>query len=69
MIMNSQTVEIYGSINSEDEKLSYASLSILDSNIGTIADENGNFKLKVNLSKHIFQKKFIWMTPKLICKI
>ena len=52
MIMNSQTVEIYGSINSEDEKLSYASLSILDSNIGTIADENGNFKLKVNLSKH-----------------
>ena len=52
MIMNSQTVEIYGSINSEDEKLSYASLSILDYNIGTIADENGNFKLKVNLSKH-----------------
>tara|TARA_X000000368_G_scaffold110454_1_gene85947 strand:+ start:4457 stop:6700 length:2244 start_codon:yes stop_codon:yes gene_type:complete len=50
--MNSQTVEIYGSINSEDEKLSYASLSILDYNIGTIADENGNFKLKVNLSKH-----------------
>lgn len=52
IIINSQNVEIKGTINSEYGELSYASVSILDSNIGTITDEKGNFKLKANLSKH-----------------
>jgi hypothetical protein len=30
--------------------LSYANLILLDSDLGTIADENGNFKLKADLS-------------------
>ena len=41
MVINSQIVEINGTINSEFGILSYASVSILESKTGTIADENG----------------------------
>ena len=52
MVINSQIVEINGTINSEFGILSYASVSILESKTGTIADEKGNFYLKADLSKH-----------------
>ena len=46
----SQVMDIKGSVYSDSEVLSYASVSILDSNLGVIADENGKFDLKVDLS-------------------
>ena len=48
----SQFTEIKGSVNSDLELLSYASVSILDSDLGVIADENGEFVLQVDLSIH-----------------
>ena len=48
----SQSTEIKGSVNSDSGLLSYASVSVLDSDLGVIADENGNFNLKLDLSIH-----------------
>ena len=48
----SQFTEIKGSVNSELGSLSYASVSILDSDLGVIADENGEFVLQVNPTIH-----------------
>ena len=48
----SQFTEIKGSVNSDFGSLSYASASILDSDLGVISDENGEFVLQVNLSIH-----------------
>ena len=48
----SQVTEIKGSVNSEFGVLSYASLSILDSDLGIIADEKGEFNLQLDLSIH-----------------
>ena len=48
----SQVVEIKGSVSSEDGVLSYASVSVLDSDLGIIADENGEFSLELDLSVH-----------------
>ena len=46
----SQSTEIKGTVNSDSGLLSYASVSVLDSDLGVIADENGNFNLKLDLS-------------------
>ena len=48
----SQSTEIKGTVNSDFGLLSYASVSVLDSDLGVIADENGNFNLKLDLSIH-----------------
>jgi len=48
----SQVIDIKGSVYSDSELLSYASVSILDSDLGVIADEYGKFNLKVDLSVH-----------------
>ena len=48
----SQVINIKGSVYTESEGLSYASVSILDSDLGVIADEYGKFNLKVDLSVH-----------------
>ena len=48
----SQVTEIKGSVSSEDGVLSYASVSVLDSDLGIIADENGEFSLELDLSVH-----------------
>ena len=48
----SQSTEIKGTVNSDSGLLSYASVSVLDSDLGVIADENGNFNLKLDLSIH-----------------
>ena len=48
----SQSTEIKGTVNSDSGLLSYASVSLLDSDLGVIADENGNFNLKLDLSIH-----------------
>ena len=48
----SQVIDIKGSVYSDSEVLSYASVSILDSDLGVIADEYGKFNLKVDLSVH-----------------
>ena len=48
----SQSTEIKGTVNSDFGLLSYASVSVLDSDLGVIADENGNFNLKLDLSVH-----------------
>ena len=48
----SQSKEIKGTVNSDSGLLSYASVSVLDSDLGVIADENGNFNLKLDLSIH-----------------
>ena len=48
----SQSTEIRGTVNSDFGLLSYASVSVLDSDLGVIADENGNFNLKLDLSIH-----------------
>ena len=48
----SQVVEIKGSVSSEDGVLSYASVSVLGSDLGIIADENGEFSLELDLSVH-----------------
>ena len=46
----SQYIDINGNVRSNSGALSYANLILLDSDLGTIADENGNFKLKADLS-------------------
>ena len=48
----SQNVELNGSVSSNYGPVSYANLILLDSTTGTVADENGDFKLKVDLSSH-----------------
>ena len=48
----SQFTEIKGSVSSDFGSLGYASVSIIDSDIGTTADENGEFNLQVDLSIH-----------------
>ena len=48
----SQSTEIRGTVNSDFGLLSYASVSVLDSDLGVIADENGEFALQVNISIH-----------------
>ena len=48
----SQSTEIKGTVNSDSGLLSYASVSVLDSDLGVIADENGNFNIKLDLSIH-----------------
>ena len=48
----SQFTEINGSVSSDLGSLSYANVSILDSDLGVITDENGEFVLKINLSLH-----------------
>ena len=48
----SQNVELNGNVSSNYGPVSYANLILLGSNIGTVADENGDFKLKVDLSSH-----------------
>ena len=48
----SQSTEIKGTVNSDFGLLSYASVIVLDSDLGVIADENGNFNLKLDLSVH-----------------
>lgn len=46
----SQYIDINGNVRSNSGALSYANLILSDSDFGTIADENGNFKLKADLS-------------------
>tara|TARA_B100001094_G_scaffold82230_1_gene78448 strand:- start:1269 stop:3551 length:2283 start_codon:yes stop_codon:yes gene_type:complete len=48
----SQLINIKGSVYTESEVLGYASVSVLDSDLGVIADEYGKFNLKVDLSVH-----------------
>ena len=48
----SQSTEIKGTVNSDSGLLSYASVSVLGSDLGVIADENGEFTLQVNISIH-----------------
>lgn len=52
LFINSQTVNIKGSINSSSGVLSYATVKVVDSDLWVISDEKGKFNLKIDLNTH-----------------
>ena len=52
LFINSQTINIKGSINSSSGVLSYATVKVVDSDLWVISDEKGKFNLKIDLNTH-----------------
>ena len=50
-IINAQLTNVNGVVKSESGTLGYASVSLLNSENGVIADGNGYFEIEIDLSK------------------